>query len=269
MMENRNNNTDRQTVSTRGNTWKNSYAKIPCALEVGFYGEMIRLSFIPPLPESQRGENKLYDYNNAVMTALSRVKCHELYMQYKEVIIPAIANKEQKFVSVEIGDQRNHLGISTGVNNSEDGEPHPCMILIRGIDPETKKSNDVILYEFRKGVVYEDYNPITGEMGKVTHTDSELDTIMEDLENGRAAMSKAYVHAARVVDKSYKDMVMDAIRTIQDKLGIPQPAAGTRGGGQRYNASGLGYGSIFGKLQGEPAEEETISDPDQLASMLD
>ena len=33
-------------------------------------------------------------------------------MQYKEVILPAIANKEQKFVSVEVGDQKNHLGIS-------------------------------------------------------------------------------------------------------------------------------------------------------------
>ena len=35
---------------------------------------MIRLSFIPPLPESQRGENKLYDYNNAVMTGVIQSK---------------------------------------------------------------------------------------------------------------------------------------------------------------------------------------------------
>ena len=157
-MENQNTNRDRQAVTTRSMTLRNSYAKIPCALEVTFYNDMIRLGFVPPLPEGQRGENKLYDYNNSVITFLSRAKCHELYLKYKACIKPAIEEKKQMFISVEVGDAKNHIGISTGVNNSTDGEAHPCLILIRGIDPQTKKSNDVILYEFRKGTVYEDYN---------------------------------------------------------------------------------------------------------------
>lgn len=269
-MENQNTNRDRQAVTTRSMTLRNSYAKIPCALEITFYNDMVRLGFVPPLPEGQRGENKLYDYNNSVITFLSRAKCHELYLKYQACIKPAIEAKKQMFISVEVGDAKNHIGISTGVNNSTDGEAHPCLILIRGIDPQEKKSNDVILYEFRKGTVYEDYNPITGETAKIVQTDSELDMFMEDLETARAAVSKAYVHSSRVVDKAYKDMVLEAIRSIQDKLGIQQATGnGNRTGGRSYNASGLGYGSIFNQPQGEAAEEETVTDPDQLASLLD
>lgn len=269
MENNQQNNRDKAIVSTRGYTWRNATVKIPCALEVAFYGDMVRLSFVPPLPESERGEKRLYDYQNAILTNLSRKNCHELYTQYKEVIVPAIKEKKQKFVSVEVGENKNHIGISTGFNNSTDGECHPCIILIRGIDPKTKKSNDVILYEFVKNEVFEDYNPITGEVGGIIHTDNELDTFMEDLETARAASTKAYVHAARSVDKTYKDMLIDALRSVQDKMGIQQPASGGYSrGGSSYNASGLGYGSIFNTPQGDAAEERTITSSDELANAL-
>ena len=57
-MENNQNTNERnaKAVTTRDTTYKNSVASIPCALEVTYYNEMVRLSFIPPLPESSRGE---------------------------------------------------------------------------------------------------------------------------------------------------------------------------------------------------------------------
>lgn len=264
---NNGNNDNQRDVVTRNGRLRNASAKTPCALEVTYYGEMVRLGFVPPLPEANRGERRLFDYDNVVLTSLSRKKCNELYKKYKAVIVPAIAAKEQKFVSVEIGDAKNHLGISTGMTLGDDGEAHPCIILIRNINPDTHKSSDVILYEFTKGSVFTDYNPVTGQYTEETVND-ELDLFMEDLNTFRGAMSKAYVHGNRVVDKAYKEVISEALRSIQDKMGIQRATGYNRG--SNYNASGLGYGAtVFGndnETMNAPAS--SITDADALADAL-
>lgn len=262
-----NSNNDRNDITTRNNRYRNATAKIPCALEVTYYGEMVRLGFVPPLPEANRGERRMFDYDNTILTSLSRKKCNELYLKYEEVILPAIKAKEQKFVSVEIGDAKNHIGISTGMNLSDDGEPHPCIILIRNIDPDTHKSTDVILYEFTKSSVFTDYNPVTGTYIEEKVND-ELDLFMKDLNTFSGAMSKAYVHSSRVVDRAYKDLISDAIKSIQDKMGI-QRAGGVRNGNSNYNTSGLGYSNIFGEDNGAMnAPATSIENADDLADAL-
>lgn len=269
-MENNQNTNERnaKAVTTRDITYKNSVASIPCALEVTYYNEMVRLSFIPPLPESSRGEKRLYDYDHPIITYLVRKKCQELFDAYKDVIIPALKNKEQKFVSVLVGETMNHIGISTGVSSSTDGECHPCIILVRGIDDNTKKSNDVILYEFVKGEYHVDYNPITGTEKEVIITDSELEMFMSDLQTFKEAMSKSYVHSSRLVDRSYKDMMADILKGVGEKMGIQNQTSYGGKGNSNYNASSLGFGSIFNTSSPDDATVNSISDASQLADAL-
>lgn len=260
---------ERKSVSTRGAVYKNTELTIPCALDVSYQDEMVRLAFTPPLPEGERGEKRLFDYNHQILTALSRQKCTELYNKYKEYIVPAIKNKEQKFISVEVGEGgANQIGISTGVNMGKDGECHPCLILIRGIDPTTKQSDNIILYEFVKGAVNVDYNPVTGEVRERITTDMELESFMEDLKSIRDAFTKAQTHSNRLVDKSYKDQVMDGIRAIMTKLGIEvNYGSGINNRNAGYSAAGLGYGNIFNSGNSNQ-QAKTVSSTDELSAAL-
>lgn len=242
---NQSNNYERRQVQTKGPIYRNVEAMIPCAMRVAFFDDMMKISFIPPLPEDQRGEKKLFDYNNEVITCISRKNCNLLYNEYQKVIVPAIEKKENKCVTVEVGDSKNHLGISTGTNLGTDGECHPALILIRNIDKGTNRSDDIILYEFQKATVYTDYNPITGENGSVDQVDNEFDMFIKDLDTFRAASSKASVHSARVVDDTYKSLISGMLRDVGAKLGIDMSKYTYGNRNQSKSASSYGYGAAF------------------------
>ncbi len=254
---NQNNNYEKKSIQTRGQMYRNSHATIPCAMRVSFYDDMMRIGFIPPLPEDQRGEKKLFDYNNEVITNISRKNCNLLYEQYKEILLPAMEKKQNKSVTVKVGESENHLGISTGINLGTDGECHPALILVRNIDKGTNKSNDIILYEFDKATVYEDYNPITGENGCVHEVDNEFDMFIRDLDTFRAATSKAYVHNDRVVDDAYKTMMSGILKDVAEKLGLDLSKYTYSNRNRSNSASGYGYGSIFGSEGGSSASSAT------------
>lgn len=265
------NNRDRKDIRTNGYTLRNVHAIKPTAMKIMFYNDMLRLSFIPPLPEDRRGDNKYFDYGNEIITNISRKNCNLLLKMYEESIKPAIDEGKQIFKSVEIGENKNHIGLSSGVSLGQDGKAHPYLILIRSIDPNTKTSNDVILYEFEKATVYTDYNPITGEHATVEEVNNELDMFIKDLDTFRAASSKAYVHAARVVDDAYKTMMSGLAKDTATKVGV-DISQYTWTSGQRGNsASGYGYGSIFnsGGSNDDPLPFDNESNTRQVSSMDD
>lgn len=268
---NQNNNYEKKNITTRGQIFRNSRATIPCAMRVSFYDDMMRIGFIPPLPEDQRGEKKLFDYNNEVITNISRKNCNLLYTQYQEKLLPAMQRKENKCVTVKVGESENHLGLSTGINLGTDGECHPALILIRNISKETNKSQDIILYEFEKATVYEDYNPITGENGSVYTLDNEFDMFIRDLETFRAASSKAYVHNDRVVDDAYKTMVSGLLKDIGAKVGVDLSKYTYNNRNRSSSASGYGYGTIFGSEGGnggEGAPTRQITSMDEMEQYM-
>lgn len=264
MENNQNNNRDtRPSVRTRDIQFMNTRSAIQSALEVTFSDDMIRLTFTPPLPEAKRGEKRFFDYDNQVYTALARVKVQELLNRYEEIIVPALEAKVNKTISVPVGTV-NQFGIGTGVGLVDDDEVHPYVFLIRDIDSETLTSNNVIAYVFGESESLEDYEPKTGEykVRKVGH--AEFDLFISDLREFKAASSKSYVHAARCVDRAYKDMISGNIEKLMEHSGIEIPREGGRGN------RNTNYGSIFsgGPKSSTPAETTSYSNFDDLAEAL-
>ena len=262
------NNQDRKQIRTNGYTLRNIHAIKPTAMKVSFYDDFLRIGFVPPLPENSRGENRYFDYNNEIVTNISRKNCNLLVNMYHEHILPAIKEGRQVFKSIEVGTNKNHIGLSSGVSLGDDGKAHPYLVLIRSIDPASKTSNDVILYEFEKAIVHTDYNPITGEDITIEEVDNELDMFIKDLDTFRAASSKAYVHAARVVDDAYKSMISGILKDTATKAGVDIGKYTWSGNNPRGNsASNYGYGSIFGGGSGE--ELPFVDDNTRQVSSMD
>ena len=237
------NNNNRVNITTRNMSLTNGFAKIPSALEVTYWNDMVKLAFSPELPESRRTETRRYDYDNQWITCISRIKCNELYKLYEDIIIPAIKGKEQKRVSVPIAGV-NLLSIDTGVALYDDGDVHPYIELTKNIDPETLKSETSIMYEFAHGEYILDHNPTSGEFAERVITNNECDVFMKDLIVFREACTKSFVHAARCVDRTYKENISNSLKKIGEKVGADLSFMNT------YNREGMGHGSIFDRSNG-------------------
>ena len=235
--QNNNNNTQASQVSTRGYHTSNADAIKATAFEWSFQGEMIRLVTSEELPENEQTEKRRYDYDHSWITCLTRIKCLDLAEQIKGLILPAIKEKTNKFVSVTVGNV-NQFGV--GVRFDENGKITCYTKLIRNINPDNLTSSEEIVYEFRKGEVIVDYNNETGKFGDRLQNETEMYLFLRDLDSFVDAGSKAYVHASRVVDKTYKDMITSDIRAIGAKVGaeVSVPYSAQRAGA-RYGQQSL------------------------------
>lgn len=245
MAYNNQNNGEKKSVNTRSVTLANTKSIMtPVLMETSFWDDMLKVVFYPELPESQRTENRRFDRENGTITCISRDKCNELVNIYKDEIKPKMKDtespKEDIFLSVPVADI-NQIGI--GLKVGEDGEYHGYISLIKGIDPDTLISNNVIDFEFPRGEYIVNYNPKDGSFGERRVTNNGMDVFCHDLNEFRRASGKAYVHAARCVDRAYKDMVYGGIVAIGEKVGANvQPMGGT--GNSRYGRTGS-QGSLF------------------------
>lgn len=249
-------------------TVTNGFAKIPSAMKITYWDDMVKLEFFPELPESKRTETRRYDYDNPWTTCISRSKCNELselYYDEEKGIKKAIKDREQKRRSIPIAGV-NLLSIDTGVDLYGDGEAHPFIELTKNIDPETLKSDTSIMYEFSHGEYISDHNPASGEFKERVITNNEVDLFMNDLTSFRDASSKSYVHAARCVDRAYKDNISNSLKKIGEKVGADLSFMNT------YSRDGAGYGSIFDKSNGgngSAAPRQQYTTLDELSELDD
>jgi hypothetical protein len=216
MATNQNNQEQVREVQTRGYRTFNSNAIKATAFEWSYQGDMLKLIITPELPENEQTEKRRYDYQHSWITCISRPKCIDLWNQIEEKILPALANKTEKFISVPVAEV-NQFGIGLRADDKQGVVAYAK--LIRNIDAQTLKSSDEIVYEFRKGEVIEDYDNSTGKFGGRTITENELYLFLEDTKSFIHGSSKAFNHANRTVDKSYKDMLIGDIRSIGNKVG--------------------------------------------------
>lgn len=241
-------------VQTRGYQGYNTVVPKNTTLEWSFQGEMLKLVFSEELSEAEQTEHRKYDYNNSWITCIARQKCNDLIWACKQQLK---SDKTKWFESVPVANV-NQFGI--GLHTDENGKKSYYARLIRNIDPETLKSDLVVDYFFGSGEIISGYNPITGEFEqRLTPADSEFMLFMSDMECFVHAMSKAFNHANRVVDKTYKDIISGDIRAIGKKLGaelVSKDAA---------ERNGVKYGqpSLFDGAA-KPAETETIQSLDDI-----
>ena len=211
-----NNQEQKATVTTRGYKTYNSNATKATAFEWSYQGDMLKLVITPELPENEQTEKRRYDYEHPWITCIARPKCVDLASEYENRLKPCLVERKDCFISVPVAEV-NQFGI--GIRFDDKGNAICYAKLIRNINPSDLVSKDEIIYEFRKGEVIVDYDNGTGRFGERVITNGEFELFIDDTRSFVKASSKAFNHANRVVDKTYKDMVVSDIRAIGKKVG--------------------------------------------------
>lgn len=249
-----NNNEQPKEVTTRGFKTFNSGAKKATAFEWDYQGDMLKILIAPELPEAEQTERRRYDYQKQWVTCITRVKCIDLWESFKEKMLPAMKERKTKSVSVPVGE----VNVFTiGVRTNDKGGFDAYARLTKNLDTTTLKSSEVIEYEFRKGEIIEDYDNSTGKFENREITANEFLLFISDLQSFICGSSKAFNHANRCVDKTYKDMIVTDIRAIGNKVGaeMSTPYASQRGGARYGQASLFDTGAM-----NAPADQITTLD---------
>lgn len=233
------NNND-NTVQTRGiNVTSDTKAETPILMLVAYQNDMVKISMCGELPASQQTESRRFDRKNPIITCISREKCHALVEAYEKEIEPMLEGKQpmdEQSVSITVA---NVNQIALAVAKTKDGDWQTELRLIKGIDPETLICHNVTRFVFPKGEYIVGYKPDTGEFTERVINHNGIKIFVDDMKTFQRAASKAYVHAARCVDKAYKDMVFDAIVQIGNKVGAEIKQYGSTGAAHYGNAQNI------------------------------
>lgn len=226
-----------QTRSTGFNCEKD--VETPILLLTSFQNDMLKLSFCGELPASQQTDNKRFDRQNPTITCITREKCNLLAEAYKsemEDIVRGIKEFPEEGVSVSISVAGVNL-IQLAADKNKNGVIQTHLRLIRNINPDNLTCDNITDFIFPKGEYIVDYKPTDGSFTDRKLIENGIFVFVNDLKEFSYAASKAYVHAARCVDKSYKDMVYDAIVQIAGKVGAELKQYGGGTGNSRYGST--------------------------------
>lgn len=272
-LNNRNNNTrDAVNVNTRGIQFMNSESKFfPSTLQFGFWNEMISLRINPALDKSEQTDNKKFNYEETVNTAIILEKAVVLIKKIKEDILPKYG-KEETFRGVSIGG--NSL-VGVGLKNVDD-KVVSFLAIHKGLDENTRKPQESIYYEFKTSYTVNDYDEKTGEFTVEQDIPSELLLFVKALEASVTALTNANAHATRTVDRWFREKTTRQIDEIGAKLGV---APQSRGGGNFSNFRSKDvFGSGGGNTSpasnntvdlGADASTETVTNFDSMSDFLD
>lgn len=249
------NKPDKPKVSTRGYQTFNTASPINVTtFQWDFQGDMLKLIWTPELPKGEQTEKRRYDYNNSWITCIGRSKCNDLLIDYEDNY--EIKDEKPWSISVSVATV-NQFGI--GMRITEDGKKEYYAMLVRNINPETLTSELYIEHVFAAGEIITNYNHNTGDFERSTPVDSEFRLFINDMRCFIQASSKAWNHANRVVDKTYKDMISGDIRAIGKKVGAELVSWDSA------ERNGVSYGqpSLYDN-NSKAANTETITSLDEL-----
>jgi len=228
-----NNSRDTVNVNTRGVQLMNRDGFCPSTLIVGYWNDMLSIKIHPALEKEKQTESKVFDYDKVISTAITLEKVTVLIEKIEKDILPELSKDTPRsiFRGVPIGGD-SLIGIGIRANENEPTNFVTYLGIFKSLDPSTKRPESAIFYEFRTSYSVDDYDAQTGEFTTTQNIQGELLLFLEILKAARTGMSNAIAHSTRVVDKFYKDRVMNALNEIANKLGIS-----TGAGGGYYNRS--------------------------------
>ena len=214
------------SVNTRGYQFFNLEGFGESTLTIGYWNDFMSIRMNPALDKSQRSENRVYDYDKTVSTALSIRVLARLCKGIKDYILPAIESGEDSSVSVQVGGD-SLITVGTGTKYTKT----PCQYIAihKELDEATKKPQMSIFYEFAKDSIIKEYDEKTGSYDIVNDVNDEFYLFVEMLKSSLEGFSKINAHVMRHVDKFNTDRLHNNINAIADKVGAKTMTSGGNG----------------------------------------
>lgn len=230
------NNNQRKSVSvnTNGRRLTNLDGKIQSALDMVHWNSMLTLRFSPALPEGQRTETKFFSEEGVLQCALSADRLIHLSTGIIDKVLPAMDNGSDDQVVVPLGSD-GVFGIYT---RNVDGEQITYAMIAKGLDPKTRIPESYLMYQFKQTLVLSDYDHRNGDFATAANNKPELLILLAHMQESIKATTQAYVHAHRVVDRTFRESVLGA-------LGVAGKGY-SKGGGNNNTSSVFGSASTSG-----------------------
>lgn len=246
-------NNDKKTKSknTKGYQFYNQEA-YGSTLVLGYWNSTLTMKIHPMLPENKRTDNLVYDYESFVNVALTPQRVFELYSGLKNIAI-SVANGIYSFKSVGVPAGAGFIEVAPA---SKFGSEVDAIVvcIYNGID-ENGKPTDRLIYQFKKGSYFENYDPDNGAYDKSNDIEIEYLMFYKMVEEQVAASTNAIAHSIRHANMYSDEAISNSFKSIKEKLGIEATSSGgyNRGGNttsyfganKRDNeSSNTNYGSI-------------------------
>lgn len=213
--QNNENDTRTKSVNTRVYQFKNKEGFEPSTLQVGGWDEMFSMRINPTLPPEKQSRDHLFDYERFVATSFNMEKALLFLFKINKDILPAIENDEEKNIGISVGgDSLVTIGTGKSITNSI----RPYIAIHKGLNPDTKKPEQSIYYEFRKSITIDDYNPETGEYTVSEEYDSELNLFCELLKSF-IQNSNFNAHVNRFNNRFANEKNFNTMNAIAAKVG--------------------------------------------------
>ena len=255
-----NNNTrEKQSTNTSGLQFYNSEGEHKSTLKYDFWDKFISIKIHPALPADKMTDNEKFDYDQSAISALNSTKALVLVKHIDEIIENDYVAKGIKFCKgVPIG---NNHGIFVGVNTPRDGgDAYAYVMIARNIDPETKKPETAMYFQFVPAISVE-YDIETGNNSVDKLPSIDLELLRNALFNDAITLAGATAHSIRHIDKWYRDQIATAV-------GVKK--GGNGGGGHQYNSTsvfGGGGAAAAGETRTSTVNRETLSNFSDIGEM--
>lgn len=252
-----NNGRDNQNnTNTRGPQFSNKNGFDPSTLQLSYWNEMISIRISPALEPSKQTETKVFDYEKTVSTAINIEKATMLISAIKEHIIPAIEAGENKDIAFSInGDSL--MAIGTGKRLT--GEIRPFVAIHKSLNPDTKKPEMSIFYEFKQNQYIDNYDEKTGSYNVLNHIHAEFITFYKCITASVLAMSNAFVHSSRMVNKYFNDKLSNNVLAIANKVGADVGYTSNKSTYSRNNVIDFNSGHSSQPTTTQPAETANVN----------
>lgn len=251
------NNREPVNVNTRGIQFMNVNGFVPSTLALGFWNDMVSIKIHPALEKSQQTDSKKFNYEEVVSTALTLEKATVLLSKIQEDVLPAFFDNKDIFRGVPVGGDSL---IGAGIKATEE-KAIPYLAIFKSLNAETKKPESFIYYEFKTSYTVDDYDPEEGTFNVTQNIPSELKLFASTLTAAIDALTNAFAHSNRHVDKFFRDRLVAQLDEVGTKVGVT-PRKNTFSG--NYNRK-----NIFGNKPtsyNTPAKETPEEVPDVEAS---
>lgn len=208
-------NTRNKSITTKIYQFKNKEGFDPSTLQISGWDEMMSLRINPALEPNKQSKEQIFDYDRFVATSLNMEKAMLLLYKINTDIIPAMKNDEEKNVGISIGGDSL---ICVGTGKKITGSVRPYVAIHKALNPDTKKPEQSIYYEFKTSMTIDDYDEKTGNYTISEGNNAEFKLFVNLLESF-VKDSNFAGHNVRTSCKYTHDRLINNTNAIASKVG--------------------------------------------------
>lgn len=196
-------NTQKKSVNTNGLQFYNNYNNsiIRSTIVLGFYDKYVNVKIHPALNPEVQTSSRQYDYTQFVSCLLSFENL-VLLSNRLDALCEYINRGEDKSVGIPLGPKVDSL-LSLVYKADADAI---LIYIYKNINPETKKADTIMGYQFNKSNSVDDYNAGTGTFTTMTFQ-NEFYAFKAFINTVISAMTNANAHCQRYADRYWRDRI--------------------------------------------------------------